>query len=132
MGTDGMGDMATMGMQVPKNSLPMVGGPGPFDYITMGGLFTVLKVRENLASYDDPGWYQNPPGTVADLASAEMLKRDGIEIPARKTAAKAGAYTCVMHPEVVSKEPGKCPKCGMKLTAQKASPTAKPGGGHKH
>ena len=24
-------------------------------------------------------------------------------------------YTCVMHPEVKSDKPGKCPKCGMKL-----------------
>lgn len=24
-------------------------------------------------------------------------------------------YTCPMHPEVVRSEPGKCPKCGMKL-----------------
>ncbi|GAB2464841.1 hypothetical protein GCM10011375_35420 [Hymenobacter qilianensis] len=37
-------------------------------------------------------------------------------------AAEAGAahsgehqYTCPMHPEVVSNEPGKCPKCGMNL-----------------
>jgi hypothetical protein len=32
MGQDGMGDMAEMGMAVPENSIPMVGGPGPFDY----------------------------------------------------------------------------------------------------
>jgi len=25
-------------------------------------------------------------------------------------------YTCSMHPEVVANKPGKCPKCGMKLT----------------
>ena len=129
MGTDGMGDMATMGMPVPKNSLPMVGGQGPFDYITMGGLFTMLKVRENLASYDDPGWYQHPPGTVADLASAEMLRNDGIEIPTRKAIAKAGTYTCVMHPEVVSKEPGKCPKCGMAL---KPGAAGSPPAPHQH
>lgn len=131
MGTDGMGEMGKhiqMGMmQGPRNSIPMVGGKGPFDYITMGGLFTVLKVRENLTSYDDPGWYQNPPGTVADLASAEMLRRDGIEVPAKKTMAKAGTYTCVMHPEVIMKEPGKCPKCGMALTPKEAA-----SGGHKH
>lgn len=30
-------------------------------------------------------------------------------------AAKAGQYTCPMHPEVVSDKPGKCPKCGMNL-----------------
>ena len=26
-------------------------------------------------------------------------------------------YTCPMHPEVVSNEPGKCPECGMNLVA---------------
>jgi manganese oxidase len=52
---------------------------GPFDYITMGGLFTILKVREGITSYEDPGWYQNPPGTVASLATADELQRDGIE-----------------------------------------------------
>ena len=42
MGTAGMADMGEMGMPIPKNSAPMLGGQGPFDYITMGGLFTVL------------------------------------------------------------------------------------------
>lgn len=27
----------------------------------------------------------------------------------------APTYTCPMHPEVVSGQPGNCPKCGMKL-----------------
>ncbi|MET4108550.1 MULTISPECIES: heavy metal-binding domain-containing protein [Hymenobacter] len=31
------------------------------------------------------------------------------------TEAKVGQYTCPMHPEVVSDQPGKCPKCGMTL-----------------
>ena len=78
MGSAGMGDMGDMGMAVPKNSIPMLGGKGPHDYITMGGMFTILKVRENLTSYDDPGWYENPPGTQADVASKEDLSRDGI------------------------------------------------------
>lgn len=29
------------------------------------------------------------------------------------------AYTCSMHPEVKSDEPGKCPKCGMALVVKK-------------
>lgn len=33
--------------------------------IELGGMFTILKVREQLASYADPGWYNHPPGTVA-------------------------------------------------------------------
>jgi hypothetical protein len=31
----------------------------------MGGMFTVLKVRDGISSFEDPGWYQNPEGTVA-------------------------------------------------------------------
>jgi hypothetical protein len=83
MGQDGMGDMPEHieagHMRVPHNSIPMIGGMGPFDYITMGGLFTILKVREGLMSYDDPGWYEHPRGTVASPAVADHMRRDGIE-----------------------------------------------------
>jgi FtsP/CotA-like multicopper oxidase with cupredoxin domain len=79
MGQEGMGDMAEMGMAVPENSIPMVGAQGPYDYITMGGMFTILKVRENLPKgYEDPGWYEPPPGTLASLAPADLLRRNGI------------------------------------------------------
>jgi hypothetical protein len=48
------------------NTLPMMTGAGPFGSIDMGGMFTVMKIRANLASYDkDPGWFDHPPGTVA-------------------------------------------------------------------
>ncbi len=79
VGHVGMGDMAEK-MPVPKNSIPMAGGAGPFDPITMGGMFTILKVREELEGEGDPGWYDNPPGTVASLAPARDLARDGIEV----------------------------------------------------
>jgi len=36
----------------------------------------IVKVRENLTSYDDPGWYENPPGTLASLAGNDELQRD--------------------------------------------------------
>jgi manganese oxidase len=78
MGQSGMGDHGSMQMPVPKNSIPMVGGKGPFDTITMGGMFSIVKVRDGLTSYEDPGWYKHPPGTVADVAKPEELKRDGI------------------------------------------------------
>ncbi|SDT90838.1 Multicopper oxidase with three cupredoxin domains (includes cell division protein FtsP and spore coat protein CotA) [Verrucomicrobium sp. GAS474] len=65
MGTDGMGEMGEMQMKGPKNTLAMMTGTGPFGPVEMGGMFTVVKIRENLASYDDPGWYKNPAGTMA-------------------------------------------------------------------
>ena len=81
MGANGSGDMGAMGMPVPTNSIPMAGGQGQFDYITMGGMFTILKVRDEIPPNNaDPGWYQNPPGTVSDVAPESDLKRDGIEI----------------------------------------------------
>jgi len=81
MGQTGMAEMGEMGMPVPKNSIPMVGAKGPFDYITMGGMFTVLKVRQKLPDRSaDPGWYQHPAGTVADTARPEDLARDGIQV----------------------------------------------------
>ena len=66
MGENGMDEMSDMGMPGPENTLPMMGGEGPFGSVGMGGMFTLLKVRENLKSYDeDPGWYNHPAGTVA-------------------------------------------------------------------
>ena len=108
MGQSGMGDMMEMG--APRNSIPMKGGEGPFGRIDMGGMFTVLKVRDGITSYGDPGWYRHPPGTVAGPASASR----GPAPSNTKTV-----YTCPMHPEVVQGHPGHCPKCGMTLVPKK-------------
>src|SRR5205085_10859857 len=80
MGQTGQGDMATMGRPVPKNSIPMMGAKGNHDVITMGGMATVLKVRDHLKGYQDPGWYEIPAGTQAGEADAADLKRDGIDV----------------------------------------------------
>jgi manganese oxidase len=68
MGTSGMAEHAMHsehGAGLP-NTLPMMTGTGPFGPIEMGGMFTVMKVRAGLSSYDrDPGWYEYPKGTVA-------------------------------------------------------------------
>ena len=79
MGNAGMSEMAEMqGMPVPRNSISMRGGRGPFGAIDMGGMFTVLKVREGLTSYEDPGWYAHPAGTVAAAAGRDELRAAGI------------------------------------------------------
>ena len=69
MGQTGMADMQDMAehMPGPENTLPMMGGEGPFGNVEMGGMFTILKVRDELPlGYDqDPGWYEYPPDTRA-------------------------------------------------------------------
>ena len=119
MGESGMGDMGEMGMSVPPNSIPMVGARGKHDYITMGGMFTVLKVREDLKNYNDPGWYENPPGTLTLPVSRKELKANQINIKPMKKSKGPTGYACLMHPEITSKKPGKCPKCGMNLVMKK-------------
>jgi hypothetical protein len=67
MGETGMAEHAAHieHLPGPKNTLPMMTGRGPFGNIEMGGMFTVVKVRDELESYDkDPGWYDHPKGTV--------------------------------------------------------------------
>jgi hypothetical protein len=45
--------------------------------------------------------------------------------PATRPVA-ATVYTCPHHPEVVSNEPGVCPKCGMRLQPKAADATTSP------
>jgi FtsP/CotA-like multicopper oxidase with cupredoxin domain len=86
MGAEGMGGHAEHmeHLRVPKNSIPMRGMRGPFGYIDMGGMFTILKVRNELSSRADPGWYEHPKGEVASVATAEELERDGIDSGEKK------------------------------------------------
>jgi hypothetical protein len=59
----------------------MMTGDGPFGPLEMGGMFTVMKVRENLArdDYRDPGPYDHPQGTVAyeiDAPTSEPARQE--------------------------------------------------------
>lgn len=69
MGEKGMAEHQdhSMHMSGPRNTLPMMMGRGPFGNIEMGGMFTTVKVRDDITSYEDPGWYDHPKGTVAYL-----------------------------------------------------------------
>jgi FtsP/CotA-like multicopper oxidase with cupredoxin domain len=59
-------------------------------------------------------WLAAPPDKVLALV-AQM--DDPAALPA---GAGPVTYACPMHPEVTSTEPGRCPKCGMKLLATQA------------
>jgi hypothetical protein len=67
MGDKGMAEMGSMEMPLPDNTLPMMTGTGQFGPLEMGGMFSVVKVRDGLrpGDYKDPGWYQHPQGSVA-------------------------------------------------------------------
>jgi FtsP/CotA-like multicopper oxidase with cupredoxin domain len=79
MGATGMGEMTEMQMDGPKNSLATDIVQGQYDPITMGGMFTLVKVRRTLNENEgDPGWYPHPPGTRARAATPEELVRDSI------------------------------------------------------
>ena len=74
MGRHGMSEHSghvSMGLPGPENTLPMMAGEGPYGPIEMGGMFTILKVRDDQppGDYRDPGWYRAPQGQVARRVS---------------------------------------------------------------
>jgi FtsP/CotA-like multicopper oxidase with cupredoxin domain len=79
MGQTGMGGMGDMNMPAPTNSVPMRGTPGPYGTIDMGGMFTIVKVREHVESADPKGWYAQPAGSQSSKATSDQLQRDGID-----------------------------------------------------
>ena len=77
MGESGMAEHQThsaMGHHPgPENTLPMMMGKGPFGNLEMGGMFTMIKVRDDLASgdYRDPGWFATPQASRARKISGD-------------------------------------------------------------
>ena len=82
MGSAGMAEMGTMEMPMPDNTLPMMTGFGQFGPIEMGGMFSVVKVREGLGAndYRDPGPYKIPKGPLPTNSKARNENRAILEL----------------------------------------------------
>jgi hypothetical protein len=61
----------------------MRGGKGPFGTIDMGGMFTLLKVRDVVDADTEASWYQHPSGTVAREATLAELNADDVDVGVR-------------------------------------------------
>lgn len=57
----------------------------------------------------------NSGETKQNATEQTVTKQDSTEQTETKQEVAGVTYTCPMHPEVTSNEPGKCPQCGMNL-----------------
>ena len=84
--------------------------PPPVALLTGGG-----ELSEGATKADDS------PSPPAPAASSGVQSG-----PEHAMTEGAAVYTCLMHPEVAAKEPGKCPICRMTLTKKAKAPKEKP------
>jgi hypothetical protein len=76
-----------------------------------------LTTRSLIRSYDSLGNRRVFPISILSDGILSVMSN-----PEDQNGAKEIKYTCLMHPEVVSYKPGKCPKCGMVLVSDGERP----------
>jgi len=90
--------------------------------------FELLRTSAELAAERarvDAARERAPDKTLAFESLMPLLYGD-------QSTAAASSWTCPMHPDVVTGEPGTCPSCGMKLVPQAAGAVAASGHSHDH
>jgi RND family efflux transporter MFP subunit len=65
---------------------------------------------------------------ITGFGLAYLIFASDNKTPARESSSAAQQYTCGMHPEIISDEPGYCPICSMKLTPKKDGSSSATGG----
>jgi FtsP/CotA-like multicopper oxidase with cupredoxin domain len=114
----------TLEHHTPEKSYPLAAIHVSGDRVvpSLGQQYEVLRVNPELTAERErvtPYLAAAPDKTIAFVAEMDV-------------AEGAGPYVCPMHPEVVSDEPGRCAKCGMKLLSAELVGAAPAHEGHGH
>jgi hypothetical protein len=108
--------------------MPEMGKPG-HDMAGMQHGSDMARMQH--AGHDMAGMKHMPPATrPGENAAISAARWTPTTLPATGPTTAATIYTCPMHPDVISSQPGTCPKCGMKLVPKRPMGEQSGHGGH--